>query len=82
MTITIFSTTLCAICHAEMKWLDKQGISYDHVVVDESDDGMERFMKATDGVIQSPPFTVIVKDDGTEIKVAGFDQKKLTAAIA
>ena len=82
MTITIFSTTLCAICHAEMKWLDKQGISYDRVVVDESDEGMEQFMQATDGMIQSPPFTVITKDDGVVIKIAGFDQKKLTTAIA
>ena len=82
MDITIFSTSICAICHAEMKWLDKQGVGYNHVVVDETDDGMEQFMQATGGVIQSPPFTVVKKADGTEIKIAGFDQKKLSAAIA
>jgi glutaredoxin len=80
--ITIFSTSICAICEAEMKWLDKKGVGYSHIVVDESDEGMEQFMVATGGIIQSPPFTVIKKADGTEIKVAGFDMKKLTAAIS
>ena len=82
MDITIFSTSICAICHAEMKWFDKKGIGYNHVVVDESDKAMDQFMKATDGMIQSPPFTVIKKEDGSVVKIAGFDQKKLLLAIA
>ena len=80
--ITIYSTSICAICEAEMKWLDKKGVAYNHVVVDESDDAMEQFLVATGGVIQSPPFTVIRKQDGEEVKVAGFDMKKITAAIS
>lgn len=80
--ITIFSTSICAICEAEMKWFDKKGISYNHIVVDESDEGMEQFMQATGGIIQSPPFTVIKKADGSEVKVAGFDMKKLMVAIS
>jgi hypothetical protein len=43
---------------------------------------MEQFMQATGGIIQSPPFTVIKKADGSEVKVAGFDMKKLVAAIS
>ena len=82
MDITIFSTSICAICHAEMKWFDKKGVGYTDVVVDESDEAMDQFMKATDGMIQSPPFTVITKEDGSVVKIAGFDQKKLLQAIA
>lgn len=81
MDITIFSTTICAICHAEMQWLDKKGVGYNHVIVDESDEAMRQFLDATDGVMLSPPFTVVKTKSGEEVKIAGFDRKKLEVAI-
>ena len=81
MNVTVFSSSSCAICHAEMQWLDKQGVSYDNVVVDEDEGGMEKMMQATGGSIQGTPFTVI-ENDGTTDTVIGFDRAKLTSLIA
>ncbi|MEO5950551.1 MAG: glutaredoxin family protein [Candidatus Saccharimonadales bacterium] len=81
MNITIYSTSTCAICHAEMEWLDKNNMSYDDIIVDESDEAMNQLMTATGGMMQVPPFTVITKDDGTEEKVQGFDRKRLMSIL-
>ncbi len=81
MNITIYSTSTCAICHAQMQWLDKKGFSYTDVIVDESDEAMNQLMSATGGMMQVPPFTVITKDDGTEEKIQGFDYKKLAIIL-
>lgn len=80
MSVTVFSSSSCAICHAEMDWLDKQGVKYDNIVVDEAEDGMEKMMQATGGVIQGTPFTV-VEQDGKKETVAGFDRGRLQSLL-
>jgi len=80
MNVTVFSATNCAVCHAEMQWLDIKSISYKNVVVDEAEDGMEQLMKATDGAFQTTPFTLIETDDGKQT-VAGFDRGKLQSIL-
>lgn len=80
MSVTVFSSSSCAICHAEMDWLDKQGVKYDNIVVDEADDGMQKMMEATGGVIQGTPFTV-VDQNGKKETVAGFDRGRLQSLL-
>lgn len=80
MSVTVFSSSSCAICHAEMDWLDKQGVKYDNIVVDEAEDGMQKMMDATGGVIQGTPFTV-VEHDGKKETVAGFDRGRLQSLL-
>ena len=81
MSVTVFSSSSCAICHAEMQWLDKQGVSYSNIVVDEDEGGMEKMLQATGGIIQGTPFTVI-EQNGTTETVAGFDRARLTKLVA
>lgn len=76
MNVTIFSSSNCAVCHAQMQWFDGQGVSYSNIVIDEDDGGMEKLLEATGGVIQGTPFT-LVEVDGTTTSIAGFDRKKL-----
>lgn len=76
MNVTVFSSTSCAVCHAEMQWLDKQGVKYENVVIDESDDNMQKLMDATGGMVSGTPLTVI---DGENIP--GFDRGKLTKLL-
>lgn len=76
MQVTVFSTTNCAVCHAEMQWLDGQGISYNNVVVDEDSKGMEKMLAATGGTMLGTPFTT-VETEGVTTSVIGFDRKKL-----
>jgi glutaredoxin len=80
MNVTIFSTTNCAVCHAEMQWLESKSVSYNNIVIDEIDDGMEQFMAATGGAFQTTPFTVIETHSGKET-VSGFDRGKLQALL-
>lgn len=76
MSVTVFSSSSCAICHAEMDWLSKQGVNYNNIIVDEAEDGMAKMMEATGGIIQGTPFTVI-DQDGKKETVAGFDRGRL-----
>lgn len=80
MQVTIFSSSNCAVCHAEMQWLDGQGVVYTNVIIDEDEDGIEKLLKATGGTIQGTPFTV-VELDGVKNSVVGFDRKKLLGLI-
>lgn len=75
MTITIYSTTNCASCHALMQWLDQKEVAYTNKVVDRSDADMDEFMSVNEGLI-STPFTVIETNDQTH-KVQGFDRTKI-----
>ena len=81
MNITIYSTTTCSYCHVLKAWLDKQEVRYDYRLTDEDDDAMADFMRVNDGML-SVPLTVITKDDGSETKILGFDQTKLSQALA
>ncbi|HEX8390093.1 MAG TPA: glutaredoxin family protein [Candidatus Saccharimonadales bacterium] len=79
-SVTIYSTSTCAICHAEMEWLDKQAITYRTVIVDEQDNGIAELMTVSGGAI-GVPYTVIERGDDI-VKVSGFDRSRLSAALA
>lgn len=80
MTITVFSSSNCAVCHSLMQWLDQQHVTYDNVVIDESEDGMAKMMAATGGTIQGTPLTLIEDGDKSQT-VAGFDRVKLQTLL-
>ncbi len=80
MTVTVYSTTNCGICHALMQWLDKNNISYGSKVVDQADDLMAEFLAVSDGII-STPFTVIDSGKSEPVKIVGFDQSRLKPAL-
>lgn len=80
MTITIYSTSICAACHTLTQWLDSQGQPYSKKITDEDPAAMEEFMRVNDGMV-GVPFTVITADDGTVTKISGYDQAKFKAAI-
>lgn len=81
MSITIYSTTTCSSCHVLTEWLDKQGIAYDKKITDTDPALMMEFMSVNDGMI-GVPFTVIKKDDGSEVKISGYDQAKFKEALS
>jgi glutaredoxin len=80
MTITIYSTTICAACHTLTQWLDKIGQPYIKKITDEDPEAMAEFMSVNDGMI-GVPFSVIKADDGSETKISGFDQGKFKKAL-
>jgi glutaredoxin len=76
MKVTIYSTQMCAPCHALTGWLDTKRITYEKKITDADPAVMEEFMAVNDGMI-GVPFTVITGDDGSITKISGFDQMKL-----
>ncbi len=76
MKVTIYHTTNCAFCKVEMEWLDKLGIHYNHINIEEDEEA--RTYLAMLG-IQGVPVTVIHNDD---IVIKGFNRKALIKALS
>ncbi len=76
MQFTIFSTTTCPYCKMLKDYLDKNSIKYTEKLVDQDDVAREEMMNKSGGYL-GVPFSVIVKDDGAEDNVLGFDKGKL-----
>ena len=80
MKTVIYSTTICAACHALESWLDKNGQAYEKKITDTDPAIMDEFMSQNDGMI-AVPFSIVTDDDGTETKISGFDQGKFKQAL-
>ncbi len=80
MTITIYSTSICAACETLTNWLDKNNITYKKKVTDLDPLIMSEFMSVNEGRI-GVPFTVIDDEKGDITKISGFDQKKFKQTL-
>lgn len=76
--LKIYSTPTCVYCHAEKEYLDQKGIYYEEVSVDDNDKA-EELMRLSGQL--GVPFTVVTKEDGTEVKILGFDRPRLNEAL-
>lgn len=61
-------------------WLDSKQIPFTNKFVDQDVAAMEEMMGISEGHL-GVPFTVVTKDDGTMIKIAGFDRPRLGEAL-
>lgn len=73
MKVTIYSTATCPFCEMLKNFLDEKKISYTEKLVDQDNLSKEEMMAKSDGYL-GVPFTVIAKDDGSEVKIVGFDK--------
>lgn len=78
-SIKIFKTTTCPYCKLESEYLDSKDIKYDSVFVDHDIEAAKRMIEESGQM--GVPFTEITKDDGTVVKILGFDQAKLNEAL-
>jgi glutaredoxin len=77
--IKIYSTSWCAFCRAEKKFLDQKGVKYEDVDV-EADEAAAREMIKLSGQM-GVPFTVITRGDDTKVGILGFDQPRLVQEL-
>lgn len=77
--VKIFTTSTCPYCHAEKQYLDNQGIEYEEVLLDEQPEEI-RTMTDTCGSMGTP-CTHIIKDDGSEVTILGFDKQQLDTEL-
>lgn len=73
-TVTIYSATWCAFCHAAKQYLDKLGVKYEDKDVDSN------LQNATESVTKSGQRGIPVLDIGGDI-IIGFDRPKIDAAL-
>lgn len=78
--IKIYSTHACPYCKMLKSWLDGEKIAYTNIFVDDDQKGMEEMMKVSDGHL-GVPFSMVTKDDGTSVKIVGFDKPKFQKAL-
>lgn len=74
-SITIYSATWCAFCHAAKDYLDKLGINYTDLDI-EKDPANAQAVVAKSGQMGIP----VIDIDGKII--VGFDRPKIDAALA
>ena len=77
--VKIYSTTWCAYCKAEKRFLDEKGVEYTDVNVEEDQAEAEEMVKLSGQM--GVPFTVITHDDGSSVGQVGFDQDWLTTQL-
>lgn len=77
--VKIYSTTTCPFCKMEKEYLQEKGIQYENIFVDQQPDEAKRLIEESGQM--GVPFTEIQKDDGSEVKILGFDKNKLNEAL-
>lgn len=77
--IKIYSTTTCPYCKMLKDYLAAKNISFENVFVDQQSDQMQDFVDTCGSM--GVPCTHITKDDGTQVKILGFDKGKIDQAL-
>ena len=77
--VKIYSTSWCAFCRAEKRFLTDKGVEFKDVDV-ESDEAAAKEMVEHSGQM-GVPYTIITKDNGETVGILGFDQPRLTAEL-
>jgi glutaredoxin len=79
MDITIYSTTTCPYCKMLKNYLEEKGFNFKEKLVDQDDTAREEMVNISGGFL-GVPYTLI-KKDGKEEKIVGFDKGKINSII-
>jgi glutaredoxin 3 len=77
--IKVYSTKTCVYCHLEKDYLRSKGIDFEEILLDEHPDKIAESMHICKSM--GVPCTHIIKDDGSEESILGFDKAKIDAAL-
>ncbi len=77
--VTIYSTSTCPYCHMEKNYLQSKGVEFEDVNLDQNPERAAESVHICNSL--GVPCTHIVKDDGGEERILGFDKAKLDAAL-
>ena len=75
MKVTVYTTTTCPYCKMLKDYLSKNNVEFVEKLVDQDDAAREEMVSKSNGYM-GVPFTLLVKDDGSEETVLGFDKGK------
>ena len=80
MNITIYATTTCPFCEMLKEFLEERKFSYTVKLVDQDPSAKEEMVTRSEGYL-GVPFTVVAKDDGSQVKIVGFDKSLFSQAL-
>jgi len=81
MKVIVYSTTTCPYCKLLKDYLNSKNLQFTEKLVD-MDDVARDEMVGVSGGFMGVPFSLVIKDDGVQEKVIGFDQKRLDEIIS
>jgi len=73
--IKVYSTTTCPYCHMLKNYLKEKNIAYEDIVLDYNPDRASEAIHICKSM--GVPCTHIVKDDGKEVAILGFNKEAL-----
>lgn len=78
--VKIYSTTWCAYCKAQKKFLDEQKVKYTDVDVEQDPEAAQEMVQLSGQM--GVPYTVVTRDDGSTAAAVGFDQEFLKKELS
>ena len=78
--VKVYKTETCPYCKMLVSWLEEKGIDHEEIYVDRDPAKQEEMLAISDGHM-GVPFSVVTKDDGSEVKITGFDRGKFEEAL-
>ena len=80
MQITVYTTTTCPYCKMLKDYLTEKNVAFTEKLVDQDDVAKEEMMKASGGFL-GVPFSVVMKDEGVQETVIGFDKTRVNELL-
>lgn len=77
--VKIYSTTTCPYCKTLKAYLSEKNVAFEDVLLDQQPDQMQASIDTCGSM--GVPCTHIIKDDGTEVNILGFDKEKIDNAL-
>lgn len=77
--IKIYSTTTCPYCKMLKQYLNEKNIQFEDVLIDQQPDQMQASVDTCGSM--GVPCTHIIKDDGTEVNILGFNKEEIDKAL-
>lgn len=80
MQVIIYSTTSCPYCKMLKGYLKEKGVAFSEKIVDQDLKSQKEMVALSQGAM-AVPFTVVTKEDGLQVKITGFDKKKIDETL-
>lgn len=77
--LTMYTTRTCPFCKMQKEYLNLKNITFSEILVDENPQEAQKMISISGQM--GVPFTVIVKDDGQQVNILGFDKAKINEAL-
>lgn len=79
LRIKVYSTTTCPYCHMLKSYLNEKNVAFEDVVLDFNPEKAAESMHICQSM--GVPCTHIVKEDGSQVAILGFDKEALNKEL-